>query len=47
MNYNIYSILFKNNIIAKERLESAIAFFAEEWYRLFKQVYPDFEHRIL
>ncbi|WP_121357437.1 Crp/Fnr family transcriptional regulator [Flavisolibacter nicotianae] len=42
-----FRILFQNNIIAKERrLESAIAFGAEERYRQFEQAYPDFVQRI-
>ena len=42
-----FRILFQNNIIAKERrLESAIAFGAEERYRHFEQAYPDFVQRI-
>ena len=42
-----FRILFQNNIIAKERrLESAIAFGAEERYRQFEQAYPNFVQRI-
>ncbi len=42
-----FRILFQNNIIAKERrLESAIAFGAEERYRQFEQGYPNFVQRI-
>lgn len=42
-----FRILFQNNIIAKERrLESAIAFGAEERYQQFEQAYPNFVQRI-